>query len=700
MFEKLNPIILLCCILISIIFNISTTKKDVKNIKMKIFNVLNIIIILYYTIRFILECNIISIINLNTSITNMLDLILHIILALIGYLLFVYLEITNNIEIIKKKSYLILSIIPCVINILLHILGFNINNSIININNKLYSLITIQIYILIPSIKTFKSKTSYKAKNYLMISYIFITIFLGLLHLIYSDIFMDLALFVILFLEFIFIHNYELDVNTSYSKIIAFSKLFNTTIYLNVKSKKYEIISNEQISNKKYDYDKFRVFFLKHYIDKYYTKELTKITSIEYMLKTLSKDNPYYSYVFKGNDNVYYRLYCILTSSINDLPNQNIIISIMDINEEVKLEYSQRKLLEEALISSNNSQKKYQEYLSILSHDLRTPISSILGYSELISINPTNKEYLDNLKISSNNLLDLFNNLLQNEKIEFDKNNLNYSIQNISHLIKEIVSIMDPNLKEHNIYLDLSIDDNINVYAKIDKTKIMQILINIINNAIKYSKEYSTINLKSYRNNDSFYFIIEDDGIGIDDKFINKIFTPFNRDQNTNNIEGTGLGLTIVKELLDTLNGTIEIKSKINEGTKVQVMIPLKYIDPSKYKLLLIEDNIINNQMQTSILNNLGFKTISLINTKELKIILKENFNLILIDLYLDNKPCFDIIKLIRKNFEKLPIIVLTGSTSEKDINKCYEIGISDIITKPMDINIFISKIFKLLNGN
>lgn len=233
-------------------------------------------------------------------------------------------------------------------------------------------------------------------------------------------------------------------------------------------------------------------------------------------------------------------------------------------------------------IKKNNQKIKEAEqvktkFISHVSHELRTPINSILGYSELLgeeftgTLTDKQKEFVNDIKISALHLLGIVNEILDMSKIEAGAVKLNLRKFEIVPCIKEVINIINPLLLQKKQTLKTELD---NFEIKADYNKIQQILFNLLSNAIKYTPDNGEININCYKEQTNAIIKIKDNGIGIESKYLNRIFNKFEQigepQQNS-----TGLGLAITKELINIHNGEISVKSEPNKGTIFIVRIPL-----------------------------------------------------------------------------------------------------------------------------
>jgi PAS domain S-box-containing protein len=262
------------------------------------------------------------------------------------------------------------------------------------------------------------------------------------------------------------------------------------------------------------------------------------------------------------------------------VPEKNIEIFSMEID------LTERKRMERDLIdakkmaeASNDAKSKF---LANMSHELRTPLNSIIGFSDLLSSNhvgPLNEKqikYAQNISVSGNHLLGIINDILDISKAEAGKLNLQYEKLQIPRMLQEIVEIMKPTASEREITIHTEIDPNVET-IEADSGKLKQIIYNLAGNAIKFCDENGNVTIRVKRSENSITFEIEDDGIGIKEEDLDKLFQPFSQlDETTQKeYEGTGLGLSLVKKLVDLHGGKVWVKSQYGKYSIFGFNLPL-----------------------------------------------------------------------------------------------------------------------------
>jgi PAS domain S-box-containing protein len=393
--------------------------------------------------------------------------------------------------------------------------------------------------------------------------------------------------------------------------------------------------------------------------------------------------------------------------------------TIQDIN--IKKEFEKElQISKEAAVQASFAKA---QFLSIMSHEIRTPLNAVIGATYLLQKNPREDQIqnIEILKISSQNLLILINNILDFNKIEANKIDFEETDFNVKNLINNLTLPFYPQAKEKGISLYTTFDGEIPDLIISDPNRIAQILTNLLSNAIKFTdKGEVTMECKVIRKNDSdiiLKFSVTDTGIGISPENCKVIFDPFAQGNSsiTRKYGGTGLGLSISQKLLHLLGSEIFVESKLGKGAKFHFTLKFR-IAPSKFlpsesvegqnqklkglNILLVEDNEMNQLFTKKILENLELNidiaSNGLIALEKVKL---GRYDVILMDLQMPHMDGFQATMEIRKladpKFKIIPIIALTAEAFLETKDKAFDCGITDYITKPFSPQKLYDKIFK-----
>jgi len=360
---------------------------------------------------------------------------------------------------------------------------------------------------------------------------------------------------------------------------------------------------------------------------------------------------------------------------------------------------------------AEKASKARAEFLSTVSHELRTPLNAINGITHLlIEDNPKQNQlhYLNSLKFSGNYLLTFINEILEINRIESSNIEIEYIDFNLKQLLLDIQNSMTEIASKNNNNFTLEIDKNIPETLLGDPTKLSQIFINLINNALKFTKNGEVkVIAKLVENGDGFSrinFAISDTGIGIPEEKQETIFDSFSQGSIEINRKygGTGLGLTIVKKLVDLLGGEIGLKSEVGVGTtfafelnlldghhEIMLEAPKHYSDEVLIgkNILVVEDNKINQMVTKKMLENKGMKCKIVDNGEDsIELLRAENdFDLVLMDVHLPGINGTIATERIREFDTQKPIIALTAISLNENREILMSFGMTDVITKPFE---------------
>lgn len=374
-------------------------------------------------------------------------------------------------------------------------------------------------------------------------------------------------------------------------------------------------------------------------------------------------------------------------------------------------------------------------FLTNMSHDIRTPMNAIVGFTDLALINIDDKElirdYLEKIRLSSEHLLLLINDVLEMSRIESGKMRLNEAPVNLSDILDNLRSIVRGEVGDKNqeFIIDISkvSDENISC----DKLRLDQILLNLMSNAVKYTPEGGSISLsiaQSAVGEDGravYMFRVKDNGIGMDPEFAQKVFEPFERENTSteSGIHGSGLGMAITKRIVEMMGGTISLKTAPGEGSEFIVRFSFKVL-PSENtllsdendrsrpedgfrgsRLLLVEDIMVNREIALAMLSIYGFQVEVACDGAEAVEKIEErgadHYDAILMDIDMPKMNGYDATKAIRalpdERAKKIPILALTANAFAEDKQKAFESGMNAHIAKPIDRDNLIKTLGKFL---
>ncbi|MES2395974.1 MAG: response regulator [Bacteroidota bacterium] len=425
--------------------------------------------------------------------------------------------------------------------------------------------------------------------------------------------------------------------------------------------------------------------------------------------------------------------YWVITTLTPVLGKRGDVEKIIAIDSDITL----RKKIEEELFRSNKiaeeSMKVKEQFMTNMSHEIRTPMNAIVGFTDLLlqtELNIEQKQFIDAIQISGKNLLVIINDILTFSKIKSGKLIFEQINFRLSQVFSSITALLLPNANEKNIHLSSTIDSNIPDHLIGDPLRLNQIILNLVGNAIKFTKQ-GEVKIKVELVSEiedilELSFSVSDSGIGISKEKLSEIFEEFSQasSQTTRKYGGTGLGLAIAKQLIEQQGGSISVESEIDKGSKFTFNLKFKKNFNPEFetvkdvscsvenleglkglKILLVEDNLLNQILAKKILSNWKCRTTvaenGLIAIEKLE---KDDFDLIIMDIQMPEMDGNEATKYIRTKFPSpkcnTPILAMTAHALAGEEEKCIRAGMNDYISKPFDTNVVYSKIMSMLKKN
>lgn len=398
-----------------------------------------------------------------------------------------------------------------------------------------------------------------------------------------------------------------------------------------------------------------------------------------------------------------------------------IVMGYRSIDAEIIQKMEQQEMLEDALAQAKSANIARNTFLSNMSHDIRTPMTAIVGLAALAKkhINDAEKAaaYLGRIEVSSKQLLMLINAVLELSKIESGKVQIKREICNLIDIVHEVQTAMLPRALEKNITLSLDIFSLKHYMVYSDAEKLTHTLLRLTNNAVKYTNVGGKITISITElctpENDyaKYQFIIKDNGIGISKTFMRHLFEPFERERNTtlSGVHGTGLGLTIAKNTIEMMGGTIEVESEVGKGSCFTITLTLPVHSQatvtfeddvsvvrtasSPHRILIVEDTEINLEIEAALLEDAGFLVDSAadgsIAVEKVKNSEHGYYSLILMDIQMPVMNGYNAAKAIRKIDDpvlaNIPIVALSANNFDEDRQMSKQCGMNAHLGKPID---------------
>ena len=392
----------------------------------------------------------------------------------------------------------------------------------------------------------------------------------------------------------------------------------------------------------------------------------------------------------------------------------------------------------EALQTAENANKAKTDFLSNMSHDIRTPMNAIIGITSLIRHDAGNKakviEYADKIDISSQHLLGIINDVLDMSKIEAGKTVFKYSDFSILDFVQELDTIFHSQIYEKKQTLTIIKENIRHEWVHGDQVHLMQIFSNLLSNAVKYTQEGGEIQffVEECETKSSVYakyrFLVSDNGMGMSADFKETIFDPFTRAESsvTNKIQGTGLGMAITRNLVEAMGGTIDVDSELGQGSCFEVLIDLKIAEDRTAALaaqeetdeqdgnilqgmrfLCAEDNELNAEILTELLKIEGAKCTICENGEEILKAFEQSapgdYDMILMDIQMPVMNGYEATKAIRRSSHELaktvPIIAMTANAFSEDIQHSLAAGMNAHVSKPVEMKVLEKTIRSIKSG-
>ena len=474
------------------------------------------------------------------------------------------------------------------------------------------------------------------------------------------------------------------------------------------------------------NFDKYYINAVIHEDDREKVRGVMNLENIYEQLKTSSEVKVSYRVRRNLTDYVYTEM-SVIKAGEHQGKITAVILAFRIVDAEVRKRLADENTLKEALVMAQSANRAKTAFLTNMSHDIRTPMNAITGYTALAKKHVQDPEYvsdyLHKIEISSQQLLSLVNQVLEMSRIESGKVVLSEEPADVIGKAYDMRTLSGTDIENKNLTYNVNIKNVPHRHVLADGSRMNQVMLNIIGNAIKYTPEggridYTVEELPSDRDGYGLYaFTVADTGIGMSEEFQKHLFEEFARENSStvSHIQGTGLGMPIVKRLVDLMGGEITVKSKLGEGTTITVTVPMKldegaetrYDDRTDYfsvqfkgkRILLVEDNEMNREIARHILEDAGFVVDTAVDGDIAVDMVKKSvermngedtdYDAVLMDIQMPRMNGYDATRLIRKTppmSKHLPIIAVSANAFEEDRQKSLEAGMDDHVAKPIDI--------------
>jgi len=412
----------------------------------------------------------------------------------------------------------------------------------------------------------------------------------------------------------------------------------------------------------------------------------------------------------------------IAISKIPDTEDE-YMFTFKDIDAEIHQDMAQKEQLRKAYKEVERASNAKNEFMHNMSHDIRTPLNAIIGYTTIASdhVDDPNsiRDYLTKIYNSSQNLLHIVNEILDLGELDSGRIELNETTLTMRALINQVSEAVIPQINDKRLNYNVIFKEEENRPLIMDSIHLERVFVNLIQNSIKFTENGGTIDfvIDSYAVEDTnrihYTFTVEDTGIGISEDFLGKVFEPYERERTSTQSrkEGVGVGLTIVKNIIDALHGTIKVESKVNQGTKFTIDLDFaaSYADSKEQngqaavpatnsikgkRILVVDDSKVNRDIATAILEGFGAK-VEVATDGDVAVSMYEAskagyYNMILMDIQMPqmdgHEASRNIRRINRTDAKTIPIIALTADVFDSTKREAMASGMNDFLTKPINV--------------
>jgi len=441
------------------------------------------------------------------------------------------------------------------------------------------------------------------------------------------------------------------------------------------------------------------------------------------------------------NQNGLHRVYSTSVFKVERSGKLYVSLVTVDNTASVENEMRQKALIEDALLRAENASKAKTKFLSNMSHDIRTPMNAIIGFTTLAMKHIDNRErvrdYLEKIAGSGKHLLSLINDVLDMSRIESGKIQLEETECDLLDVMHELENMLATEMRSKDLKFDIDTTAVADGRIICDRLRLNQILLNLLGNAMKFTAPGGSIsariNEEPEKDGDKaiYEFRVKDTGIGMSEEFQKHIFEPFERERSStiSGVQGTGLGMAITKSFVEMMGGTISVVSEKDVGTEFIVRLPVKKASPRRpeavlggkekntpeigmsiagKRILLVEDNDLNREIARELLSEVGL----LVEEAEdgdiaLDKLLEKGpgyYSLVLMDIQMPTMDGYAATQVIRsfddKELANIPIIAMTANAFEEDKRKALELGMNAHISKPIDVKRLLVEMERIMNSN
>ena len=524
--------------------------------------------------------------------------------------------------------------------------------------------------------------------------------------------------------------------------INALGHAYSFILLIDIKKNTLEVVKSADVAGPNYRKKNLTNELQKEYIDGMiapsFQKSYLEFTDMDTMESRL-KEHDSLSCVSQTIEGTWIRS-MIVPQKYDEKGNlSTVLLAISDVTDEKEHELEQDRILRNALSSAEHANRAKTAFLNNMSHDIRTPMNAIIGFTSLAAEHLDDREiirdYLEKISTSGKHLLSLINDVLDMSRIESGSVKIEKTNVHLPDVLEDLKTIILESVHAKQQKLLIKMQDVVHEDIITDKLRLTQVLLNIISNAVKFTPVGGTIHIlvKEKASQKAGYavysFCIKDNGIGMSKEFQEHVFDSFARERTVteSGITGTGLGMAITKNIVDLMGGTIHLTSKQGEGSEFIVTLECelanktvqdkqsscpkaekKHLDYSGKKVLLVEDNELNREIATEILKSLGMKVDCAADGMEAVEIMSSEagnqYDMIFMDIQMPKMDGYTATREIRtlKDMKKanVPIIAMTANAFDEDRKKAIKAGMNGHIAKPIDVDVILQNLDRIFGNN
>ena len=515
----------------------------------------------------------------------------------------------------------------------------------------------------------------------------------------------------------------------------AFSQSYFTGVLVNVVEDRYEVLhlaSWMRYISEKGSYTQFLEEILSDSIIQEYQGQLREKLDLSYIKKVLNEDelteidrSYYIDYkVIRKGQRRWWRVSVVIVDLCEDGNPKHVLVLFKDITKQKEKDMEYQRTLKEAYQLAERANQAKTTFLNNMSHDIRTPMNAIIGFTSLAATHINEKErlkdYLSKIMTSSNHLLSLINDVLDMSRIESGKVKIEESPCSIPVVMHDLRNILQTDIKAKRLDFFIDTVDVVDENVICDKLRLNQILLNCMSNAMKYTKTGGTVGLRIIQKGHSaegfadYDFVVKDNGIGMSKEFAEHIFEPFTREETStvSRIPGTGLGMAITKNIVDMMGGTIKVKSELGVGSEFTISLRFKTTQQNGkrgvikelngFRALVADDSMDSCASVEKMLRTIGLRPEWTTSGKEAifraRYAAQENdpFQVYIIDWLMPGMNGIEVVRRIRMEIgDEVPIIILTAYDWADIEQEAREAGVTAFCAKPL----FVSELYDVLQN-